>query len=571
MYLERKKYIMRNIQLFVLFGIFLLAFFLRFYKLGDIPLGFYQDESAIGYNAYSIIKTGRDEYGKFFPLYFKSFGDYKLPVYIYADIIPIIVFGLNEFAVRFPSALFGFLTIIIFYFFVEKLTANKKLALLATLFLTINPWSLFYNRATYEVSISIFFFILGNLFLHLFFIERKKGTFLLGTFCFIISLYSYNLTRLLSPVLYTITFAYYVYQKKMALKKEMIVTGFITCIFLLPFFLTLLKPSGINSAKGTLFFSSSSVQAPLIELRSYFVNSQPIIGKLFFNSFSLNILQYIQNILAYFSVTFLFLSGDPHGNHGIGNTGQFFLYELPLIIFGVYVIVRNNIKWGYFLFLWAASIILVASLTRESPQATRSFFLVVPYEIFSAFGFYHVILKFKNIVDKRVRRIIIISALLLIIFNLGYYFGSYYFHFPILYAKSWRLTDKYLSLYLKDNQSKYNKIIFDSHAGFIYTSLLFYEQFPPITFQNTVIRYPDDSEGFSLPISFGKYEFKDIDWTKDYHRTHSLIITTEDRKPYNIPSLKSFYFPSRPVVIAVKQELQIFPVQDISYVLVETK
>src|SRR3989344_4938577 len=88
-----------------------LAFLLRFWRLGEIPNGLYQDETAIGYNAYSIIQTGRDEYGKSLPLYFKSFGDYKLPVYIYATVPSILMLGLTELAVRAPSALFGSLSV----------------------------------------------------------------------------------------------------------------------------------------------------------------------------------------------------------------------------------------------------------------------------------------------------------------------------------------------------------------------------------------------------------------------------------------------------------------------------
>ena len=151
----------KYIVLLLLF-IFLLAAFLRFYKLGSIPYGFYQDESAIGYNALSILETGKDEYGKSFPLYFKSFGDYKLPIYIYATVGTVALFGLNEFAVRFPSAFFGFLTVIVFYFFVNELTKNKKLSLIATFLLAINPWHLHYNRATFEVSICLFLFVLGT-------------------------------------------------------------------------------------------------------------------------------------------------------------------------------------------------------------------------------------------------------------------------------------------------------------------------------------------------------------------------------------------------------------------------
>ena len=137
-----------KIHIFILLLVFSISFLLRFYKLGEIPSGFYQDESAIGYNAYSIIETGKDEHGQPFPLYFKSFGDYKLPVYIYLTALSIQMFGLNEFAVRFPSALFGFLTVIVFYFFVRKLTKNRPLSIISTAFLATSPWHLHYSRAT---------------------------------------------------------------------------------------------------------------------------------------------------------------------------------------------------------------------------------------------------------------------------------------------------------------------------------------------------------------------------------------------------------------------------------------
>ena len=46
-----------------LLAIIILAFILRFYKLGQIPPSLDWDETAHGYNAYSILKTARDEYG----------------------------------------------------------------------------------------------------------------------------------------------------------------------------------------------------------------------------------------------------------------------------------------------------------------------------------------------------------------------------------------------------------------------------------------------------------------------------------------------------------------------------
>src|SRR3989338_6879393 len=102
--------------------IIVIAILLRFWMLGQNPPSLTWDEAAWGYNAYSLGIDGKDEFGRFLPLdYLESFGDFKPPVYAYLDVIPIRIFGLNEFAVRFPSALFGIFMVIITFFLVREI------------------------------------------------------------------------------------------------------------------------------------------------------------------------------------------------------------------------------------------------------------------------------------------------------------------------------------------------------------------------------------------------------------------------------------------------------------------
>src|SRR5258706_13079528 len=96
------------LALIVLFGAFL-----RFYHIDTLPPGLYIDEVSIGYNAYTILTTGKDEYGVIFPLFFRSFGDYKPPVYIYMTSGAMAISGKNEYAVRLLSSLFETATIIV--------------------------------------------------------------------------------------------------------------------------------------------------------------------------------------------------------------------------------------------------------------------------------------------------------------------------------------------------------------------------------------------------------------------------------------------------------------------------
>ena len=92
----------------IFWAILFLAFILRFYKLGEIPLSLNWDEVSNAYNGYSILKTGRDEYGSLLPLTNRSFDDYKPPIYMYLNAITVGILGLNAYAARLSSAFFGF-------------------------------------------------------------------------------------------------------------------------------------------------------------------------------------------------------------------------------------------------------------------------------------------------------------------------------------------------------------------------------------------------------------------------------------------------------------------------------
>ena len=565
---------MKNSRLYLIFFVLitLVAFFLRFWKLGEVPNGLYQDETAIGYNAYSIIQTGRDEYGKNLPLYFKSFGDYKLPIYIYATVPSVIMFGLTEFAVRAPSALFGALSVPLLGLLIYALTADKRLSIFGMLLLAVNPWHLHYSRATFEVSISLFLFMLGALLLHKSFYSKTRGLFLAGTVSFILALYTYNLTRLLSPLLFLVLLFFERDKIKSVSRTELIISAIASCVLLIPFLASLFNAGGASSASGTLILSSAAVQAPLLEFRSYFIYAPTFVTTLFMNKFILSLWQYINNIFSYFSVDFFFIRGSLHGNHGIGNVGLFYLFELPLIILGISKVIRKKMRWGIFIAAWGVIVIAVAALTRDVPHATRSFFLLVPLIVFSALGLKEIADQIHKIRKHFLKVSIITACALFVSYNLFYYFSSYYGRFPTFYAKRWQASDKEVVKTILKNKDKYDKIIFDSKAGFPYTSYLFYSAYPPKDFQDSVKRQPDDSEGFSVVDSFGKFEFRDIDWTKDLKSPKTLILTTADRKPAELTPIKTFYFPKRPIVIAVKQEVLGYPFEEVSYVLVsETK
>ena len=106
---------------FLLLTIVILAALLRLVALDRYPAGLNADEAALGYNAYSLLLTGRDEHGHVWPVNLESFGDFKPGFYAYL-LIPFIKFlGLTELAVRLPSALIGVLAVVFIYLLAKEI------------------------------------------------------------------------------------------------------------------------------------------------------------------------------------------------------------------------------------------------------------------------------------------------------------------------------------------------------------------------------------------------------------------------------------------------------------------
>jgi 4-amino-4-deoxy-L-arabinose transferase-like glycosyltransferase len=145
---------MRKKIVYIILGfIVLVAIVLRFYQLGHIPPSPDWDEVALGYDAYSIIHTGRDEFGKFLPVVLRSFDDYKPALYAYLTIPTVYLFGLTVWAVRIPSAIFGVISVIATFYLVKELFKRNDLALVSSFLLAISPWSIQFSRVAFEANV----------------------------------------------------------------------------------------------------------------------------------------------------------------------------------------------------------------------------------------------------------------------------------------------------------------------------------------------------------------------------------------------------------------------------------
>jgi len=169
--------------------IIIAAFFVRIYNYNYPPLLW--DEASLGYNAYSILKTGRDEYGQYFPLVFKSFGDYKPGLYVYLALPFIALFGLNPLAVRLPSIILGSFIPLIAYLFTKKYFKNKLLPLFFAAVIAFNPFNIHFSRGAWETNVLTFELLLAS-----YFFFNKK--YFWSSVIFGLSLYTYQSGKLVS-------------------------------------------------------------------------------------------------------------------------------------------------------------------------------------------------------------------------------------------------------------------------------------------------------------------------------------------------------------------------------------
>lgn len=499
--------------------------FLRFYKITENPVSLSIDEVAFGYNAYSVLKTGRDEYGKFLPLTFKSTGDYKNPVPIYSMIPSIALFGLNEFSIRFPTALIATLSIPLFFLLFMEISGSQIISLVATLFLTISPWHIYYSRYVSDHLIAAFLVVSGVLCLFKM-LKSDKWFWSLGSSVFLIlSMYTYYAERLFVPLLILLTF----YLKRQDLQKrfKQIIIFIISCVIIVsPLIFSTFFGSDRARAQMTWIgndveFVRNVAMKPLEKI--------PVLG-------SDNLLLFFfgtKKYLNYFDPGFLFYSGLNMTKGGSYGLGVLYLFEIPFLVFGISTLLRKKIKNRGLIATWILIGLIPASLTNNEQHPGRTFVILPMLTLLSAIGAVEFFKFIKSRFNQRLSKLIFTLFSVIILWNFAQAFLLYSVHFPRQRGEDFMEGTKETVEYALANKDRYKEIVFDPYRGIEapyivsipHMYILFYSKYDPAKYQKENKIRPGGSFGFD------NFTIRKIDWRVDRLEKDTLFIGT----PWSLP------------------------------------
>lgn len=478
--------------LWLLLIIVLISVFLRFWKLGLIPEGFHADEAAFGYNAYSILTTGKDEHGVVFPLMLNIFGIPIGAVYSYITVPFIYFFGLNEWAVRAPTAVAGIAFILVIYAFIRQLTRNTVLAILTAAIFSIAPTSIFLSRVQSDPLVANLFLYTGLL-MYLLYVDGNKMRYILlsGVF-FGLAVFTHQATYVLAPLFLGILLLFKL--KNLSVHKRIMSALLFGVVLAISFWAYAQSASRVSQLS---FLMSPQVTIPLsASLSEDGIAHFPVfLTRVFHNKVFQHTESIIESVGKYWSFDFLFIQSKQPMRESVPGMGFFYLIEFPLMIYGFYQSIKRYRSVSFVFVTWVLfGTIAVATALDESPGIHRFYYLAPPLYFFISVGVFSLLPGKINIVRKRFRiwPVLLIAYLMSLILFLHQLFIHQPTHQPYYRGFAYKeLVGKLQSL-----QKNYTKVIFTKSQSSPYIYYLFYSHFDARTYQS--IGSPRDFEGSTI-------------------------------------------------------------------------
>ena len=444
------------------------------------------DEVSLGYNAYSIFKTGGDEWGISMPIIFRAFGDYKLPVYVYMTT------PWSQYP-RVTSIIAGSLTMLISYLIARKLF-GKQVGLITLSLVALSPWTAMLSRLALEANLAILFISLGMLCL----VSRK---YFWSILFFGISVWTYNSARIFVPVFMTL---YLILSREY--KKLTPIIYFLISIFFIPMLFQLLNTAGQARYQKLSLIDDGAIA----KINDSQINGWG--GRLIYNKATYFVITFTKNYISYLSPNFLFIKGGDHYQFSVQNYGLLYLICLPFFYIGLLKVFNNKL-----LLLWILTAPIAGSITRDSPHTLRAITMLPLSMIITALGVVTILRKYY-----------LIFCLIIVIASINYQLltNNYYKN----YSWTWQYGYKEAVQVIKQNYDKYDQIAFTKKYGEPHEFVAFYWPWDPSDFaKNKTWDYHDN---WYWVNRLDKINFVN-DWEmKTYiYKPNTLIIASPENEP----------------------------------------
>ncbi len=399
-----------------LISILLFICVIRLYGLNISPPGYYKDEAAMAVNGYCILKTGRDEFGIKWPVFFKSFDDWKSPIYIYSQLPWLAIFGEDILATKFTSAIWGLASILLFMYFIQVKFNNKFLSLTGGILLGLLPWHYHFSRVGFELITLPFFVILFLLALTKFQYTQKYRWFFIATIAVGLIFYTYAAGKFYSLL-------FFAFQNLIYFKKIKIYQLFLSLVV----FITLMLPA--------YFWWQKYPEAFEDRLKVISINQED-------KNFKEILPVYIKGYLSHFTKSFWFLTGDYNLRHTTGYHYPLLWSTAPLFIFGFFLValgIKDHLhRLMVLIFLTFPAI---SAYTQGAPHVQRTI-QVIPVTV------YFMIITIRWLIGIKYRpRTLLVVATLSFIWSIGFFYEAnqflkYYFTiYPVKSALSFHEPD----------------------------------------------------------------------------------------------------------------------------------
>ena len=255
--------------------------------------------------------------------------------------------------------------------------------------------------------------------------------------------------------------------------------------------------------------------------------------------------EYLIHYFDTFNPSFLFIKGDINPRFSTQDVGQLFTVELPLVLAGIYFLVKNRQKYTFLIIAWLLVSPLGPATARETPHALRMVHILPTYQLIAAFGLLGL---YQVIRLKRVLVFVIVSAYLL---QFLFYEHMYWFHWAKNYAGQWQYGYKQAVEVIKPVYSEADYIVVSKHLGRPYIYFLLYLAYDPSQYRQTaqIIR---DQFYFIEVMGFDKFLF--VESVADTKVSGKVIfVTAPGQTPLSATMIAAIQSPDKKTVFEISK------------------